>query len=467
MLFTRTLMRLSLATGLIATCPGALVINEIHADPDSTAGDANGDGNVDSSDDEFVEIVNHGAAAVDLSGWSLSDLISARHEFPIGTLLASGRALVVFGGGTPTGPFGGSVVQGASSGALLLNNSGDTVTLRDEFDVEVVALTYGSQAGDNQSLTRDPDITGPEPLVRHSTASGSGGALYSPGTKVDGNAFEFVPDPEIAVVPTLPYFGDRQLGAGPSPPLSVVITNEGTTPLSFVGAEIAVTGAASSDYAADATPPNPSLDPGASRTVQVVFTPTTFGNRNAALSITSDDADEPTVAVTLLGTGLAPEIAVAPDTLAFGEWPVNAGPSLALIVAVANVGNVDLEFTPPGVVLSSTASPEFVLAAPPDTSPLSPGSLRTFDVAFDPSSLGGKAADLVITTGDADEPTVIISLTGMGTEFIGPTGLTTAQIVETILGRADPVPARHRLDLNEDDDVDAADVVVNENALPE
>ncbi|MEL6179113.1 MAG: lamin tail domain-containing protein, partial [Myxococcota bacterium] len=37
---------------------GDLVLNEIHADPDATDGDANGDGVADTSDDEFLEIVN-------------------------------------------------------------------------------------------------------------------------------------------------------------------------------------------------------------------------------------------------------------------------------------------------------------------------------------------------------------------------------------------------------------------------
>ncbi|MEM7346617.1 MAG: lamin tail domain-containing protein, partial [Chloroflexota bacterium] len=43
--------------------------------------------------------------------------------------------------------------------------------------------------GDNQSLTRNPDITGATPLIKHSTTPGAGGRLFSPGTKVDGSAF--------------------------------------------------------------------------------------------------------------------------------------------------------------------------------------------------------------------------------------------------------------------------------------
>jgi len=103
---------------------------------------------------------------------------------------------VVFGGGTPTGEFGTSVVQTASSGALGLNNGGDSVTLSDGVNSAAV-VSYGGEGGDNQSLTRDPDITGPEPLVKHSTATGSGGALFSPGTMIDGSNFDGCPGKKI------------------------------------------------------------------------------------------------------------------------------------------------------------------------------------------------------------------------------------------------------------------------------
>jgi predicted extracellular nuclease len=57
----------------------------------------------------------------------------------------------------------------------------------------VVATGYGSEGGGNQSLTRDPDLFGAEPLVRHTTATGSDGALFSPGTRIDGSQFDGCP----------------------------------------------------------------------------------------------------------------------------------------------------------------------------------------------------------------------------------------------------------------------------------
>jgi hypothetical protein len=54
---------------------------------------------------EFVEIVNGGTTSVDLSGWTLADSRVRRHTFAAGTLLAAGRAVVVYGheSGIPDG----------------------------------------------------------------------------------------------------------------------------------------------------------------------------------------------------------------------------------------------------------------------------------------------------------------------------------------------------------------------------
>ncbi len=171
-----------------------VVINEILADPafdpdDQTVGDANGDGIREGSEDEFVELFNNTGVAIDLSGWTLSDSFSVRHVFPAGTVLADQCAVVIFGGGTPTGAFGGAMVQTASEGTLGLNNTGDTIVIKDDQSVLVCSYSFGAEGNNNQSLTRDPDIVGPDPLVLHEQASGSQGAPYSPGSMVDGSSF--------------------------------------------------------------------------------------------------------------------------------------------------------------------------------------------------------------------------------------------------------------------------------------
>lgn len=166
---------------------GRWIINEIHPNPDSILGDANGDGIAHTTQDEFVEFVNDTGSTMDVSGWIVYDGTIDRHTFPPGTMVPDLCAVVLFGGGTPTGTFGNSLVQTASTGTLGLNNTGDTVVLSTgAFNQTLYAYSDGSLT---VSLTRDPDITGSDPLVRHDTATGSGGARFSPGTQINGISF--------------------------------------------------------------------------------------------------------------------------------------------------------------------------------------------------------------------------------------------------------------------------------------
>ncbi|MBU1680074.1 MAG: lamin tail domain-containing protein [Bacteroidetes bacterium] len=160
-----------------------IVINEIHADPDPTGGDANGDGSVDIGDDEFVELVNIGEASLDISNWTISDAIGVKHTFPSSTIIPANESIVVFGGGTPTNIPGTSQV--ASSGSLNLNNTGDDVILKNTSGNVIQIYTYGSEGGDNQSVARNPNLTGS--FVKHSTIA-TNPVLFSPGKNNENNS---------------------------------------------------------------------------------------------------------------------------------------------------------------------------------------------------------------------------------------------------------------------------------------
>lgn len=178
-----------MATRVVTNPVTGWVINEILADPAfSLTGDANGDGAVDASQDEFIELVNNTGVAADISGWTLADSAGVRHTFPPGTIVPKDGAIVVFGGGRPTGAFGNAIVQTASTGSLELDDINDTITLSNGL-VEVATHTYGAEAGNDQSINRTPDLSGVNPLAQHSLVLGSGGTLFSPGTQVNGIAF--------------------------------------------------------------------------------------------------------------------------------------------------------------------------------------------------------------------------------------------------------------------------------------
>ena len=180
------------STGTTDTIYYGFVLNEVLYDPPSgSPGDANGDGIRDPNDDEFVELVNSSSTSLDISGYKLYDadrllINTANHEFPANTILNPGQAVVVFGGGTPTGNFGGSLVFAASGQVLNLNNSEDVLTVKNNndsvlFSFDVTVLSNNP----NESYTRFPDLYGN--FTQHDSAST--GILFSPGTRVDGTSF--------------------------------------------------------------------------------------------------------------------------------------------------------------------------------------------------------------------------------------------------------------------------------------
>ena len=173
---------------------GEVVINEILADvPLGDAGDANGDGVRSCWEDEFVELVNRTDHTINLGGCTLNDSYRETYAFPHPFYVSPGQAVVVFGGGTPTGEFGGAIVVTVGEPyGLYLTNTGDTITLRDgEYVYD--SLTYGDEGDNDQSLNRDPEIYGL--FTFHSEIPGSGGSRYSPGTRINGDPFFYQPTP--------------------------------------------------------------------------------------------------------------------------------------------------------------------------------------------------------------------------------------------------------------------------------
>jgi predicted ester cyclase len=130
------------------------------------------------------------------------------------------------------------------------------------------------------------------------------------------------------------------------------------------------------------------------------------GDYYANINVNSNDPDEPTVTVPahLHVTG-APDIAVDPTALEFGN--VFIGYSSTRLVKVSNPGTDVLNVTN----ISSSESDYTVI----ETSfSLNPGESHVVEVTFLPSSAGQIAGTLTFESNDPDEPTVEVSLFGVG-----------------------------------------------------
>src|SRR5206468_906183 len=128
-------------------------------------------------------------------------------------------------------------------------------------------------------------------------------------------------------------YGPVYIGASSSRTLR--ISNPGTDTL-------VVTSVASNDpeFGPDATAFT--LAPGASRDIQVRFAPAVSGEISGALTIESNDPDEPALTVSLGGVGLVPpEIFVSPSS--FSE-SLYTGQASTRTLLIQNMAGSDLSF---------------------------------------------------------------------------------------------------------------------------
>ncbi len=150
-LFLVGLLLFSLARPGVGSC-GPL-LNEILAAP---ARDWDGDGSYNSKNDEWVEIVNPGSSALDLTGYYLGDQ-AGKCVYGFSGSLAAGAVQVVYGSQSVAW----ESAHGQSTVGLGLANSGDTVELLQMVGKDTLlvdAYTYNAnEGGSDRSTGRVPD----------------------------------------------------------------------------------------------------------------------------------------------------------------------------------------------------------------------------------------------------------------------------------------------------------------------
>ena len=338
----------------------------------------------------------------------------------------------------------GVVFVNADSSQGTFNTLGGTVTF------SLGSLTPGGQATAEIEVSVNADA--PSPIM--SSAQVTLTETDANSTNNLANVSVELVDPEIEVTTTPLSAGVRDVDEPTEPLVRVTITNVGTGALVFVGPGISVTGTHAEDFPPTSIPPLTPIPASGVREIEIGFNPSGVGARSAQLVIRTSDSDEPMVAVPLAGTGIDQEIEVTPSPVDFGQADIDDSPPLSRAVDITNVGTNTLTFTGSQVSLESTG--DFSITSDTGEGSLAPSESRTLQVVFDPDTLGVKAATIHVTSDDTDEATLLVSLMGIGEQF-GPTGRSTRDIVDFILGRiaGDPV----EFDVNEDTAVDAADVV--------
>ena len=199
------------------------------------------DSNVLSVEDEFVEIANLGQADVDMAGWSLSDAVALRSNFYEGDVLAKRGAVIVYGGrlsGSEPVLDEGILALPAteSTSGLALNNSGDTITLRNADGHVIDRIKFGKPSSKG-SMTRDPGLNGA--FADHSTVAD---AAVSAGTWPSGAPFTEDPTVEIPEIEITVSLADGEIhlswGASPAASYTVRLSNSVAGPYTPVGKKL-------------------------------------------------------------------------------------------------------------------------------------------------------------------------------------------------------------------------------------
>ena len=203
------------------------------------------------------------------------------------------------------------------------------------------------------------------------------------------------------VSPSTVDFGEVRVGVSVSKTLTV--RNTGTKNLTVTSLSVS-----KASFSVSGSPPF-TLPPASTRTLTVVFSPTTEGTDTGTLVIKTDDTETPELTASLLGRGVKPQLVVDPTSIVFGDQRVGTQ-STPLIARVRNVGSGTVTLT------SLSLNAPFSLASsgtPPFTLP--PGTSQDLPVVFSPTTEGPVSGNLTLQTDDPVVASVVVSLTGKGT----------------------------------------------------
>ncbi|MFH1566748.1 MAG: choice-of-anchor D domain-containing protein [Gemmatimonadota bacterium] len=298
----------------------------------------------------------------------------------------------------------GSVARGSSNTLSVTVSNPGTATLNvtsvsgsnGQFvpDIAAFALVPGGTQDVNVTFSPNADGLRPGVLTLVHNAAGSPSTVTLSGTGTS---------PGFSLSPTSLAFGSVPLGS--SDVLVLTVANPGNLALT-------VSNIASSNGQFVTDLSSFTVAAGGSQAVNVTFSATALGLRNATLTITHDALGSPGY-VSLSGTGVTAGISVAPGALVFGN--VVYGHPTSLTLTVRNTG---------GAVLNvhdiSASDPEYT--ATPDAFALAPGAAQTVTVTFAASVMGSRPGVLNIShdaaglytsipvTGDATVPVDYLSL---------------------------------------------------------
>lgn len=215
------------------------------------------------------------------------------------------------------------------------------------------------------------------------------------------------PLPTVDLSVTTLSFGDVEIMQ--TNDATFTITNSGDADLEITAFEVKGTNAA--DFSTTATVET--LAVGGTKTVSVIFAPTTEGDKTASLEVTTNVGVK-VIALTGKGTAVAaPVMTFSESPIAFGT--VEVGQEVSKNITISNTGNADLEITNVNIVGGSTSSSFSVVGGTSSlVRTIASGSTYTFEVKFSPSSYGFASGSIRLFN-NSNNDDVFLGMNGTGT----------------------------------------------------
>ena len=368
------------------------------------------------------------------------------------TLLNDGKVLIAGGSGnsgvqTEAELYDPATGTFAPTGSMNIARSSATATLLNDGTVLLAGGdTGGTSPYPTQAEIYDPSsgtfaLTGSlsagrtghsATLLSNGTVLIAGGSFFTSGTNIQLISLDSAELYEpVTLDPASITFPDQSNGFT-SAAQTVTLTNHSSTALSISG--VSLTGANSSDFAQTSNCVG-SVPAGMSCSLQVTFTPTATGARNAVLQIASNLSGSP-LQVPLSGNGVgpAPVVSLSPTSVVFGNQAIGT-PSAPQSVTLRNTGTATLNIQ----TVALTGNSDFALASGTtctNGATVAINASCVIQIVFTPTTPGARNATLTITDNAGDSPQ-LIAITGaqasvlsinptslsFSSQFVGTTGL--------------------------------------------
>jgi HYDIN/CFA65/VesB-like, Ig-like domain/Abnormal spindle-like microcephaly-assoc'd, ASPM-SPD-2-Hydin/Cep192 domain 4 len=193
-------------------------------------------------------------------------------------------------------------------------------------------------------------------------------------------------------------FGSILVGSPTSQ--AFTLTNTGTGSVSI--SQVAATGAG---FTVSGFPGGVTLAAGQSLPLTANYSPVGAGAVTGSISVVSTATNSP-LTISLSGTGVQPQISVAPSSLSFGNLVVGTNGTQKL--TISNPGTATLSVTQ--AALAGTAFSTSGLALPLS---IAPGGTASFNISFAPASAGSVSGSITLIS-NAATSSLVIPLSGSG-----------------------------------------------------